>query len=281
MPQTFVLYHGGGCRDGYGAAWAAACRFGADGAQYIACNYGNPIPEIPDGSDVYIVDFSYPRQQLEALAQRCRLTVLDHHKTAEEDLRGLPFCRFDMKQSGAVLTWKHFFPEQPVPLLLQYVQDRDLWTWALPDSEAINALVDTLPQDDFGAWTRMSDRLDTEFDAVLAEARCVLRYIQKSVEEICRQQTVVTIAGQTVPACCTTILQSEVCHRLLELNPSAPFSACWAGSGQKIKWSLRGRPGGQDVSEVAKQFGGGGHPAAAGFSVAAQPIVVTPRPTLG
>lgn len=112
MKPTFVLYHAN-CPDGFAAARAAWMSLG-DAATYLPVSYGDPLPAIPDGSEVYIVDFSYPRPILEELEARCGLTVIDHHATAQEALSGLAFAHFDMSKSGAVLTWEHFHKE-PVP----------------------------------------------------------------------------------------------------------------------------------------------------------------------
>ena len=60
--------------------------------------------------------------------------------------------------------------------------------------------------------------------------------------------------------------QSEVGHELLQRYPEAPFAAIYFDTADgKRKWSLRGR-GNVDVSALAKQFGGGGHHNAAGFT---------------
>ena len=44
MNTTLVLYHDN-CRDGFGAALAAWCRFG-DTADYQSVQYGRPAPEV-------------------------------------------------------------------------------------------------------------------------------------------------------------------------------------------------------------------------------------------
>jgi len=104
MPTTdrpLVIYHGN-CYDGLTAAWAAWRKFGAN-ADYQAALYGEPLPSAAWDRPLYILDFSYPRAELEARAldpshvlNLTALRVLDHHKTAEADLAGLPFCTFDL-----------------------------------------------------------------------------------------------------------------------------------------------------------------------------------------
>jgi hypothetical protein len=41
-------------------------------------------------------------------------------------LAGLPSVTIHLDKSGTVLAWEHFDHGRPVPLLLRYVQDRDL-----------------------------------------------------------------------------------------------------------------------------------------------------------
>ena len=56
---------------------------------------------------VFMIDFSYQRPVMEQLlADVATLTVLDHHKSAQEDLDGLGgFIEFDMERSGAMMAW--------------------------------------------------------------------------------------------------------------------------------------------------------------------------------
>ncbi len=57
---------------------------------------------------------------------------------------------------------------------------------------------------------------------------------------------------------------SEAGHILAE---GEPFAACYWDTPEGRTFSLRSTDGGIDVSEVATQYGGGGHAAAAGFWV--------------
>jgi nanoRNase/pAp phosphatase (c-di-AMP/oligoRNAs hydrolase) len=58
-----------------------------------------------------------------------------------------------------------------------------------------------------------------------------------------------------------------VAHELLKAHPAAPFAAVVVDVHGGRTWSLRSEDSRQDVSEVAKGFGGGGHRNAAGFRV--------------
>jgi uncharacterized protein len=69
MLKIYTLYHNN-CPDGFGSALAAYLKFG-DKSEYIGVKHQQDPPEMEPGSEVYILDFSYPRQVMEAL--------LEHH----------------------------------------------------------------------------------------------------------------------------------------------------------------------------------------------------------
>lgn len=269
MQPTFVLYHSN-CPDGFAAAWAAWMALG-DAATYLPVSYGEPLPEIPDESEVYIVDFSYPRAVLEELQVRSGLlTVIDHHDSAQQALQGLPYAHFDMSKSGAVLTWEHFHPTEPVPEMLLYVQDRDLWQWRLPDSKKINAALWKGTPRAFTAWREIwqfwSPTLITAKMRLIEAGEILANYDQLTVDQLCKHPHWMRILNWTVPAVASPVLQSEIGHQLLQLHPSAPFAAIYMTLDDgTYAYSLRARADDFDVSVIAKEFGGGGHKPAAGF----------------
>jgi hypothetical protein len=267
--KRLVLYHGG-CYDGFTAAWAAWRKFGED-AEYRPVNYGHEPPADWWDRDLYIVDFSYPRRALESRALDpshtlgvTALRVLDHHKTAEADLRGLSFCRFDMERSGATLAWEEFHAE-PAPLIVRYVEDRDLWRFALDGSREVSAWMRSWPFT-FEAWNEAHQRLETGLRGVIAEGTTILRFQSQMVSVMCDHAWWQDIGGHRVPVANATVFYSEVGEELCKRHPDVPFAAYYTDRGEdgKRQWGLRSR-GNFDVSAIAKQYGGGGHKAAAGF----------------
>ena len=286
---TYVLYHGN-CWDGFGAAWAAWRRL-ENGAQYIAVNYGTPPPEMPDCDRLYILDFSYPKETLLDLAKKhYHVTLLDHHKTAQADLGDLVesrsnqahefdveltqpglYVRFNMEESGASLAWQYFRQySQPtrawVPDIIRYVRDRDLWRWAEHKSKEVSAWLHTFPLD-FEVWSHCNSELGSVFPSVVAQGTAVLRAQQQQIEAMCRHAGWITLSGYTVPCVNATTLFSECGEYLCETYPDAPFAAYYFDRADgKRQWGLRSRNS-FDVSAIAKQYGGGGHAAAAGFQL--------------
>jgi len=264
VETNLVIYHGPGCADGFCAAWIAWKTLN-DSTKYVSAQYGAEPPDAL-GRHVWILDFSYSRDTLERMAAEAKsLVVLDHHRTAQEALAGLPYAHFDMEKSGAMLTWEHFYPtETEPPLLVRYVQDRDLWAWKLESSRQISAAIASYPME-FPAWDRLSSRLNQDPESLIAGGQAILFYQNRLVESIAQHAREVEIGGHRVLAANTSVLFSEVAGHLAE---GRPFGAAWFQRQDGLfVYSLRSRAGGVDVSEIAKGYGGGGHRAAAGFQV--------------
>jgi oligoribonuclease NrnB/cAMP/cGMP phosphodiesterase (DHH superfamily) len=257
--MIYVLYHAN-CQDGFCAAWVARKKLGMTGVKYIPVSYGEPPPSEIIGSPVYILDFSYKRPVMEQLIQDCNVTVLDHHETAEAELAGLPGCQFDMKRSGCMMTWDYFFPRAKTPWLVEYCQDRDLWRHQLPYTHEIHAYTSSWPSD-FESW----DALPLEISHIeVAQGAGILRYRQQLVDTALKNTKRCIIGGFNVPCVHTTVLFSEIAGTLAEKET---FGAAWfVKADGMIQFSLRSR-GEFSVSDVAKQYGGGGHKNASGFQV--------------
>jgi uncharacterized protein len=258
--MIYVLFHDS-CSDGFTAAYVAWKKFG-DKATYIPIQYGKPLPEIPDQSEVYILDFSYSKQILEDLWKRSlKLVVLDHHKTAEQELSGLPYAWFDQKECGATLSWKHFFPEQPMPELLLHIRARDLWLWDQPKSREINAAL-SIQDRTFEHWDELFSYPICDF---VKAGEIILIVQDRQVKGLVEKAYIHQISQYNVPVVNSSLYQSEIGEALCKKYPDNPFSGVYFWKDEKTRiWSLRSI-GEFDVSEIAKSLGGGGHRNAAGF----------------
>lgn len=277
--RPLVIYHGN-CADGFSAAWCFWRKYGT-GADYVAGVYQQDPPDVV-GRDVYLVDFSYKRTVVEIMMKTARsVSLIDHHKTAMEDLRPLFaeyefeylayggerraawFC--DLERSGATLAWDFLFPNEPRPLLLGHIEDRDLWRFKLPGTREIQALVFS-HEYNFEMWDRLMGADQVELLKMTAAGAAIERKHHKDVAElvnVCQRRMV--IGGHDVPvASLPYTLVSDAAHMMAQ---GEPFAACYWDTSEGRVFGLRATDEGLDVSEVAKQYGGGGHAKAAGFKV--------------
>lgn len=264
--RALCIYHDN-CADGFGAAWAVHYALG-NRVEFHAATYGTEPPDVT-GRTVYIVDFSYSRAVLLAMAAEAKcILVLDHHKTASEALVDLPTnvrTVFDMERSGARITWDHFFPGIEPPVLLQHIEDRDLWRFRLPLTRDVQAALFSYPYD-FATWTSL---MQSDVDALAHDGAAIERKHHKDVAELVAvTRRRMTIGGRDVPvANLPYTMSSDACCLMAK---GEPFAACYWDTKEHRVFSLRSTEDGADVSEIAKQYGGGGHRNAAGFRIPRQ-----------
>lgn len=270
-----VCFYHAGCPDGFGAAWAVRKAWGAD-AEYRARGHDDPLhPEDLAGREVVFVDIALGNGHLRALArQASRVVVLDHHVSALERFRAdadLDYelasrghlVHFDLSHSGAVLAWRHFHPGEPLPSLLAYVEDQDLWLWRLPDSDAVNAAIGSWPRR-FEVW----DRLAAEpIERLVAEGRPIVRAHRSEVERALANVHPVQVGELRLEAVNALFQRSAIGHELAKRRRfGAPCGLVYRLIERRVECSLYSL-GDFDVSPIASAFGGGGHRNAAGFTV--------------
>jgi oligoribonuclease NrnB/cAMP/cGMP phosphodiesterase (DHH superfamily) len=277
-----IIFHKS-CPDGWAAAFIAKKRYPE--AELLAQDHGlNPPYAEVEGKDVLVLDFSWRTRdeniRLSKLADSFH--IIDHHKTAQEVLRGLDFATFDMNRSGAGLTWDYLFgtsgalgskewnpadpfktlTAQPRPWWVNYVEDRDLWNKKLICTEEVNAYIMTLPFT-FEAWQELEK---ITWEEAARRGAGALAHVEHYVREGIKQAQKGTLNGH--PALIVNALYmniSELAGELSKQSDGIGIGYFERGDG-KMQFSLRSRND-LDVSEIAKSFGGGGHKNAAGFQM--------------
>lgn len=265
------------CSDGFAAAWTVRKFFKDEAVAFYPANYGQDVPQLPTDAEVIIVDFSYPRDVLIELAGRVKsILVLDHHKTAQEQLIDLPSnveVVFDMERSGCMITWDYFFPDEACPMLMAYIEDRDLWRFNYRVTKAVNAAL-RIRQFDFKVWDDLM--IDGKVHQLKIEGYVLAEQESVHCEQLIKMASFgIELNGHRVLCVqCPPWLSSEIGNRLVK-EYGQPFGMTYYDSNDGFRrFSLRSTDNHVDVSEIAKDFGGGGHRNAAGFSIKRKPEIL-------
>ncbi|MBW2692839.1 MAG: hypothetical protein JRE57_09425 [Deltaproteobacteria bacterium] len=269
-----LIFHAG-CPDGFGAAWAARRTWGDD-ARYIPRSHDDDFdPERFENELVVFADISLTNPLLRRLGEVAgELLVLDHHLTARDHFASDPSLEnaltanghrvyFDLEQSGAMLAWNHFHPDEPAPDLLRYVQDQDLWNWELPESEEINAAIGSYPRrhDD---WDKLAAR---PIGSLADEGRPIVRANRIEVARALAHAHPVAIGSVRIEAVNARHPRAEIGHELAtRAKYGQPWGIVYRVVGSRVDCSIYSL-GDCDASAIATRFGGGGHRNASGFSV--------------
>lgn len=292
MKKPLCIYHGN-CADGFTSAWVV--RRALRDVDFHAGVYQDAPPDVT-GRIVIMADFSYKRDVLLEMARKSQaVLVLDHHKSAVEDLvedkcyiidmtrylgrldwqrflenvamdgiEGGPriYTVFNQNKSGAGVAWDFFFPDEDRPALLNRIEDRDLWRFQYEDTREVQAAVFSYPYE-FDIWDML---FKADLTTLRNEGRAIERKHHKDIAELCSVVTRrMNIGGHNIPvANLPYVFASDAGHRLAQ---GEPFAACYWDTPDGRVFSLRSTDEGLDVSTIAKQYGGGGHRNASGFRV--------------
>ena len=260
------------CMDGLWAAYAASSTHPE--AELVPATYEEvPTLAIAPGEVVYLLDLTYPAAVLEGWADRgAEVRVIDHHKGAMRDLAGLSdriLQQFQMDKSGAMLAWEHFHLTRPVPDLIAYVQDRDIWTKTLPHCDRVAlGLSELIHGLSLSQALAECDRLMNLIDPigwVVGVGQAVEAEIEEAIAQAVAGQSTRIVGGHVVPFFAVKTPRqrqaySDIGHALLRSRPQAPFACVETGGG----WALRSAGDRMDVELIANQIGGGGHRNASG-----------------
>ncbi len=259
-------------------------------------------------SALYLLDFSVPPAVFEELRYHLGwIVMLDHHESAfkkynpsggmtfyeqdilaEADKRGVKcqgFIRLDNTKSGAVLAWEYFHRNTPIPSFFQMIQDRDLWTWKLPDTKAFTAYLGLLNQKGPQAVEEWSDFYyfcedSGGYEEVTSTGNLLLKKHDQEVAKLVTKAHDLYIPPRSDEQCsyliqavnCPAQYSSDVGH-ILASKEGASFGATYHIESRGVaRVSLRGN-GSVNVAEIAERFGGGGHANAAGFTISAYLLV--------
>lgn len=269
--------------DADGRASAAIVRRALGSAVRLQeMTYGEPTPwkEIEQAEKVIVVDFTLPPGEMISIAGSRQLVWIDHHITAIEDLAHVAAAwpgKRDISESACVLAWQYFFPQHPLPRAIFLIGDRDIWRLSDPDSSFFGEGLyhqDTRPYRD-ELWKPL---LDNEPDLVAELIRKGHLYLEVRLRNIRR-----TVNRHSFSVLFEGYRTLAVNHRgdgdlgqhMRELGYEIAYCYVDEYQNDHLATFVTMFSAGVDVSAIARKFGGGGHPGAAGFNF---PRGATPFP---
>lgn len=327
-PKNIIAITHSHCHDGAGSAWVIDHYHQEHNVTHYRIYPGNANKFIDEeeinieNPIVFSADIGYTGESLQKLIKRFpNVIVIDHHissyrsiiKYYNPDLSGedLKFVNdlndnlkvdspllkklpsnynFDNNESGATLTWKYFYPEEPIPLTLQYIKDRDIWKFELPDSHVITTglyeLTPNMPDNNnWESWENFIKDEDINLERCKEVGLILETMSNRRMKELLYKVTPIKINWKNKEWTCGLVNTTEDPSKLGNLisnyiDPETKkhvydFAIIWKYTNTFI-CSLRSRSykdenGNRkawfDVGEYAEHFGGGGHACASGMTI--------------
>jgi oligoribonuclease NrnB/cAMP/cGMP phosphodiesterase (DHH superfamily) len=266
---VLCLYHD----DGDGRCSAAIVRRAVGKFVTLqSIDYGDPVPweKIERASQVIIVDFSLPKEIMERILTITALIWIDHHKTALEDLGDLSELpgKRALDQAACVLAWEFFFPDETLPRAVAYIGDRDIWKHEFPETRTFNEglfFEDNKPFND-RLWQPLLDD-DQAFVSNLIERGEVLYQARMlSIERVIQRQGFEVLFNGYRTLAINQHASGELGEAIREKGYEIGYCYQETEQNGELMTFVTLYSDQVDVSEIAKKYGGGGHPGAAGFS---------------
>jgi oligoribonuclease NrnB/cAMP/cGMP phosphodiesterase (DHH superfamily) len=261
--------------DGMGAEVAAYHKFGHN-ATYLRMQYGQefPVKELKPQDEIYILDFSWPVDILDKVNDQVRqLIVIDHHDDKDEEFVSRGYVIHDLSKSAAILAWEYFNPNQRPPRALLLIQDYDLWQFNYVETRAFEyGLKATKELKTVADRHRAFVKTSATMEKIIAQGSVIKNEVDNYIDYFLKSRNfkVSTFQGWRVAVLNTTTHRNELSERLyLDPDLGLDFVLCWSIKDEdRFVVSMRGKKGRcPNLVQIAKQYGGGGHPQAAAFNI--------------
>lgn len=272
-----VIFYHFPCPDGFGAYVIALkkLRLIKADCKYIPYDHRDEIPrEKVKNQNILMIDCCYNRKKLETLKSlAANVYVLDHHQGAKDECGDLDFCYFDISKSGIRLAWEFFFPEEPIPAFVYYIEDRDLHAKNYPESNNFCAYVDQLSYDPNKWLDLLSVHVGTKACYEIITKGTAYNDIHARITNdiaeaafpirLCGHDILALNAQRPFNSSCLTKIINENAHLPFAMSYYIEYIQAFNEIGARL--SFRSKT--LNLIPIAKKFGGGGHPNAAGAIV--------------
>ena len=266
-----------------GKCSAAIVKYMYEKVNLVPFDYGDKISvaDFVEGDIIYVVDAVLPIDQMRDFYKRFDLIWIDHHRSAILEMADAtegainPEGLRDEKRAACELTWEYLFPNVATPKAVKLLADYDCWAWQRDDYKGDRQLVADFqvamrmlawePDDD--QWTALL--LGGHVDYIATQGAAINRYQQTLMDDVYPNMFVTNWKKYTWLVANCTHTSSSYYHAHPEFNNVDGIIVYFQTAPWEYRYSLRhaGRKSDLDCGALAKSFGGGGHPGAAGMNL--------------
>lgn len=238
----------------------------------IGMSYGDATPwdKIEEVDRVVMVDFSLSKEDMDRLHQEKEFVWIDHHQSALDkfghhalDWDGAR----DTSQAACVLTWRYYYPQKEVPQAIILIGDRDIWRWEEKHTGPFNEGIrqrDTHPEND-SLWDPLLEDDEQLVRNIIQEGEVLLESRLREIKRDVRSYGFELIFEGHRTLAINQRGNGDIGAYIRELGYEIAY--CYVDN--LIEGELRTfvslYADEVDVSQIARSFGGGGHPGASGF----------------
>jgi len=242
--------------------------------KFISTTYSKRInlSIVLENETVFILDYSFQHlDDWENLLKRTSDIIwIDHHISSinnEKYPHHLKGVRENNK-SGALLTWEYLFPNEKIPLSVEYINDFDLWIFEYKEqTDYFNKglfLVDHSP--DSTIWNKLLDKnYHTSIANMIDNGKIIVKYQNKINNSIIKHQTKQIIWENYK---CLVVNNRGTSQMFDSIDKSeVDLLIWWHFTNNMFVVTIATIKTGIDVSLICQKYNGGGHKQIGGFQL--------------
>lgn len=242
--------------------------------EMIGVDYKDRIKQFlirPDET-IFVVDFSFPMDDMFTLNNISTLHWIDHHKTSIDEVTKFKFIAtggqsLEIGKAGCELTWEYIYPSKPMPISVMLLGRYDVWDHkdlrVLPFQFGMRTLTDTHPDQIF-LWSKIFNSNDYVLELINI-GNIILNYQKIQDDMYAKGMSYETeFEGYRAIVLNKPFSNSKVFDSVYDPNKH-DIMIIFGVKPKQIKYTLYSNKPSIDVSKIAKKYGGGGHKGAAGF----------------
>jgi len=274
--KTVCIYHSRDL-DGWMSAAIVKLMFNIKHKQeviFIGWDYGQDYPDLSSKEmEVIMVDVSFPIRRMGYLAENNNFIWIDHHISAIKavsEMESLPFIKGlrNDKYAACELTWKFFFPDEPMPEIVRLLGRYDCFGHKGTDEERKVLIFQYAARaflyDVYTCYNALCSVKTEDIDSWLDTGEAIYTYLCMEAKQLYAQVFTIYLDGCRF-ACVNQARFNPVNFGINYHTDGYDGFACFWYENGKFSYSLYNDNGKVDCSEIAKQRGGGGHKGASGF----------------
>ena len=266
---------------------------------FIGYNYGQPIPDLSKYDKVIMCDVSFPENEMYKLCITKDFIWNDHHVSAlnmyenirptlpndiyyTKGLRGIQYAACE-------LTWKYFFPNEPVPEIVRLLGRYDCFGHKGTDEEQkvlefqYGARQCISNYEEAYSWlmtsinsitNKESSTAKSNIEFILDKGKSIYQYLCTEAKQVYKNGFEIKLFTYTDEDHMNP--HKFICINKERFNPinfglkyhEDGYDGCacfYLNKDKQWSFSLYNDNGNVDCSAIAKQFGGGGHRSATGM----------------
>lgn len=264
-----VIFHDD--MDGQCSARIVREKFPSAKIKFCPINYRDPFDFsiINKETELWVLDFSFPQEDMYMISSLSKkLHWVDHHKSAlsisEQSLINAE-CVVDIFQSSSLSVWKLLFPDKPIPDVVKFVDDYDLWQFRYKETKRFHEwAVLRLNDPDDALWGELFNK---GIDPLYLHIGEILNMKKtKAIKEFVDRGYFGTINGVKAYYVNSPIYASEIGEYVYLRSEEPIVVVIYQHVGpNRVVFSLRSNS--VNVRKIAEKFGGGGHDFASGFEL--------------